>query len=201
MPETAGWALRSLRGLVSLTPVPTLDELAADPPKAAALPPEVARVLTLRCAAVLTALASAPRADQQPRQAMENEGWFTIPEVAARLRFAKSYVYQLVRRGDLPALRKGKYWRVRLADLCRWEAALSKDPLDGRFSKVLTSSGDRRRVPTAPSSASADPGATRRAPPRSSNHALPTGAGPGAYPRSRSPIDPTLGSDGLKGGP
>ena len=42
---------------MSLAPVPTLDELAADPMRGAALPAEVRRALTLRCAAVLTALA------------------------------------------------------------------------------------------------------------------------------------------------
>ncbi len=57
------------------------------------------------------------------------ERWLTVPEVAKRLQFAPSYIYGLARRKDLPSLRKGKYVRVREADLAIWEDRLITDPL------------------------------------------------------------------------
>jgi excisionase family DNA binding protein len=44
----------------------------------------------------------------------------TVPEVAAQLRFTRGYVYEAVRRGELPAVRKGKYVRLRREDLESW---------------------------------------------------------------------------------
>ncbi len=44
-------------------------------------------------------------------------------EVAARLRLTRQRVYEMCRRGDLPGVRCGKYWRMRPADLERWLAA------------------------------------------------------------------------------
>ena len=53
----------------------------------------------------------------------------TVPEVARELRFTRAYVYEAVRRGDLHALRKGRYVRVRRAELRAW--------LEGRLPKGL----------------------------------------------------------------
>jgi excisionase family DNA binding protein len=47
----------------------------------------------------------------------------TVPEVAAELRFTRGYVYEAIRRGELPAVRKGKYVRLRRGDLAAWLGA------------------------------------------------------------------------------
>ncbi len=78
----------------------------------------------------------------------------TVPEVAAELRFTRSYVYEAVRRGDLAAVRKGKYVRVRRADLRAW--------LDGHSPRVL----DARP---------ATPDSSRHAPTRSGRTSLSSG--------------------------
>jgi excisionase family DNA binding protein len=44
----------------------------------------------------------------------------TVPEVAAELKFTTAYVYEAVRRHELGAVRKGKYVRIRRADLSAW---------------------------------------------------------------------------------
>lgn len=56
----------------------------------------------------------------------------TVPEVAAELRFTSSYVYEAVRRGDLTAVRKGKYVRVRRSDLRTWLNGHPPNGLDAR---------------------------------------------------------------------
>ncbi len=53
----------------------------------------------------------------------------TVPEVARELRFTRAYIYEAVRRGDVAAVRKGKYVRIRRADLRAW--------LEGRPAKGL----------------------------------------------------------------
>jgi hypothetical protein len=81
--------------------VPTLDAIACDPARALGLSAAERAALLGRCAAILAALSAAP-SDSQRSPAASGEDpdvWLTIPEVADRLRLAKSYVYQLARRG------------------------------------------------------------------------------------------------------
>src|SRR5262252_1713631 len=98
-------------------PVPTLDVIAADPTRALGLSAPERAALLGRCAAILAALSATPPDDSK-----------RSPEGADRLRLAKSYVYQLARRGDLPVIRTGKYIRVRLVDLRTWAARLASAP-------------------------------------------------------------------------
>jgi len=59
-----------------------------------------------------------------PRQtgplAPRQTGFLTPQEVAAELRVSPAVVLRLLRRGDLPALRVGRAWRVDDEDLRRW---------------------------------------------------------------------------------
>jgi excisionase family DNA binding protein len=74
-------------------------------------------ILVARCAAVLAALSAsglAP-ADQQPiqnHQVAVPEHLLTVSEVGEILGFARGYTYELVRRGDIRAVHRGRYWRV-----------------------------------------------------------------------------------------
>lgn len=56
----------------------------------------------------------------------------TVADVASELQFTRAYVYEAVRRGDLPAIRKGRYVRVRRADLRAWLDGHGPGRLDGR---------------------------------------------------------------------
>lgn len=52
----------------------------------------------------------------------------TAAEVAEDLRVSTMTVYRLIRRGDLPAVRVGRNYRVRLADLETYLAEQVVDP-------------------------------------------------------------------------
>ena len=110
-------------------PSVTLDELAGDPSKAALLSAEGRGQLLARCAAVLAALSaasvSAPEhSTHAPVQdAPDPHRLLSVREVATATGFARSYVYELLRRGDLPAVRHKKYVRVRAAALEQWIAS------------------------------------------------------------------------------
>ena len=89
----------------------SLDAIAASPAAAADLVPEERRQLTLRCIVALAALAAAPEAhatDAYAPHAAESETLLTVPEVATRLRYAPSCVYELLRQGALAAVRRGR---------------------------------------------------------------------------------------------
>ena len=60
----------------------------------------------------------------------------TVPEVARELRFTRAYVYEAVRRGDLHAVRKGRYVRIMRHDLRVW--------LEGRPPKGLDAQAGAR---------------------------------------------------------
>ena len=61
-----------------------------------------------------------------------SEQLLTVAEIATELRFTLSYVYDAVRRGQLSAVRKGKYVRIRRADLKAWLDGFSSRGLDPR---------------------------------------------------------------------
>jgi predicted DNA-binding transcriptional regulator AlpA len=80
---------------VSVTLVPSLGDLVRDPSKAAQLPPEVARQLTLQCLTVLAALAMAPAsANGHESAAPEDDRLLTVEETAARLGVSKHWLYR-----------------------------------------------------------------------------------------------------------
>jgi excisionase family DNA binding protein len=56
------------------------------------------------------------------------ERLLTAAEVADDLRVSTMTVYRLIRRGDLPAVRVGRNYRVRVADLESYLAEQVVDP-------------------------------------------------------------------------
>ena len=60
------------------------------------------------------------------------EQLLTVAEAAAELRFTPGYVYDAIRRGQLSAVRKGKYVRIRRAELRAWLDGISSRGLDAR---------------------------------------------------------------------
>lgn len=90
-----------------------------------------------------------PSASRQP-------GFMTPAEVAAELRVSPAVVLRLVRRGDLPALRVGRLWRVDRDDLRRWirrhrqgVTANARAALNGRGGLCLCGCGARVAAPDA----------------------------------------------------
>jgi excisionase family DNA binding protein len=47
-------------------------------------------------------------------------GLLTVAEVAAAMRVSNMTVYRLIKNGDLPAVRVGKNYRIREADVARY---------------------------------------------------------------------------------
>jgi excisionase family DNA binding protein len=86
---------------------------------------EAARSFLLRCAAVLTAIATVRPAASEPvvcDAPPPDDRLLSVPEAAQFLGFANSYVYELIRRGEFPAVRRGKYVRIRRSALLLWVA-------------------------------------------------------------------------------
>lgn len=46
--------------------------------------------------------------------------FLTLAEVARRTAFSYDFVYDAVRKGELPAVQKGREWRVAVADMRAW---------------------------------------------------------------------------------
>jgi len=55
----------------------------------------------------------------------------SVEEAAARLSFTKQYLYELIRRGEIPAIRHGKYVRILESDLAAWMKKHTENPLEG----------------------------------------------------------------------
>lgn len=107
--------------------VPSLDELAADPGRAATLAPDVARALTLRCAAVLAALAvpaATPNLDGRPSSdSVTGDRLLRPSEAAAILGVTPRWLYRHARR--LPFTRRLSRKALRFSEhgLRRWHTS------------------------------------------------------------------------------
>ncbi len=101
--------------VLPITPatVPTLDELAADPSKVAALPRAAIQTLLHRCVSVQAVLLGALAVSEPNRAASrdDSERLLTVPEVAERIGMSESWVEK--HTADLPT-------RVSVAGTPRW---------------------------------------------------------------------------------
>jgi len=106
----------------------SLDQLARDPYQASQVPPAERYTLIVECASIIAALGyttDESDANQQRVPAVptaEGDALLTIAEVATILRFTRGYTYELVRRGEIRAMHKGKYWRVRTSEVEKFVA-------------------------------------------------------------------------------
>lgn len=180
--------------------VPSLDELAADPGKAASLTPEAARMVMVQCAGVLAALgciawtASGPEpvAPSEP----ERERLLTVADVAARLAIPKAYAYELVRRRTLPAIRVGaRYIRVPEGALAEWVAK----GLEMRSIPVVHIARERRRTGPAAQATRALAGEARRASRGGAQHGGSVGAGRASNFGTRRPARAHAGGNDASG--
>lgn len=101
----------------------SLDQLTRDPARTALVPPGERSLLITQCAAIIMALTCATtdavtnRQSEQTAPTVKDEQLLTVDQVADILRFARSYTYELVRRGEIRALHHGRYWRVRASEV------------------------------------------------------------------------------------
>lgn len=110
---------------MSVTPLPSLDQLAADPGLARDLPPEVARDLLVRLAGlqpVLLAQAVSASAKQDGQPAVEADRLLSPEEAARLLGVEVSWLYRHRRR--LPFARKLSHKTLRFSEagLRKWQA-------------------------------------------------------------------------------
>jgi hypothetical protein len=81
-------------GPLRLSPVPSLDELAQDPTKAASLAPEVLRVVILRCASILAACATPGQSTESALPSGPEDRLLTVREAAAKLSVSPDALYR-----------------------------------------------------------------------------------------------------------
>ena len=104
------------RSIPFLPAIETVDSLPAE-----ALPALVAGLAALQARAAARLAEHRADAASDAARHEATDGLLTIGEVASRLRVPKQHAYELARR-ELPAVRFGKYVRVRTADLETWIA-------------------------------------------------------------------------------
>lgn len=153
--------------------MPTLDEIRAG------VSTERRKQIMLACSAILAALAASgpPPSMVEAVQAApkEDDRLMDAGEAAAFLGFAKSYVYEIARRGEFPVVRRGRYVRIRRSALVQWIEKKEKG-LDFEVSNMLSSTCGGRRSKAAPQAAGAYAGGARREARHSHNDGKQVGA-------------------------
>jgi len=133
--------------------VPTLDELASDPTKADALPPQTTVALLSRCTTAQAALmarlvgAAATNGRTLALAPADTEArLLTVPKAAERLGIPPSYLYELIRLGRVPATKIGpKYVRLHPITV----AEIQQRGLDDTLSQQYSPSRDRQGASSA----------------------------------------------------
>ena len=88
----------------------------------------------------------------------------TVPQVAELLGYRPSYVYEMLKRGDLACVRDRKFVRVRKSALDAYIASREmRGPLPLKVSNVLSSRHDRSGSGKASQTAGVHPNRTREA--------------------------------------
>lgn len=89
----------------------TLDAIATDPGRASKLAPEARAMLIVRAASVIATLSAITITT--PSAPAEGPRLLKVREVAARLRCSRGHVYEMIKRGELPAIHSGRTRVVR----------------------------------------------------------------------------------------
>jgi excisionase family DNA binding protein len=163
---------------LALVPAPaqSLAELAADPSRITNVPREALPGLLGELAKLGAGLVARLLESQAVKPAPGAEArLLTVPEVAAQLQVAKSFVYELTRTGRLPCVRVGRYVRVDSRTVDAWLEGTAKG-LDGVLGSTYSPHHDRTRAATYPATARAYASRPRRAGGRDGEQHRPAGA-------------------------
>jgi excisionase family DNA binding protein len=110
------------KGAVGSDAGASLDSLAAAPELVQSLPRSAVTAMLARCAALQAALFSrllTVEDDSRNEDAMD--AFLTVPDVARLLKLREPYVYQLIQRRELAAIKTGKYLRVPRSAIAAWQ--------------------------------------------------------------------------------
>src|SRR5688572_7892685 len=110
----------------------------------------------------------------------------TVSEVAAMLRYSPGHIYELIRSGDLQAVKNGRSVRITADALAAWQGRHGRPAVDEGYSVSLDSPRDRRSSKARPAGIGIDPAGVRQAPGRSPGDRRQMGDGRAGYPRARS---------------
>jgi excisionase family DNA binding protein len=129
-------------------------------------------------AAVAARLAHA-RPLPEPQVTPDMDVLLSVTETAKLLSYRASYVYEMLRRGDLPAVRDRKFVRVRQSAVNEYIAQHERrGPLPLKVSRMLTSSHDRKFDEAQAQGTQTHPGRARSQTRVSSHNGRKVGNGP-----------------------
>ena len=123
----------------------------------------------------------------------------SVERAAELTEFTKQYLYDLIRRGKLPAMRTGKYLRVRLSDLKAWIDKHTEKPLDRQVYRPYTSNHGPKRTTRNQKAARTHSETNGRQDRRPKEHRGEVGAGRIADIRTRRTVDAADCRDGNQG--
>src|SRR5712691_2778006 len=115
---------------------PGLRDMLEDPGRINSVPPDAILPILGELVVLLARLLVQASTTPGPAETEKPEGLdrlLTVRETATLLSLRAAHVYDLVRQGTLPALRVGKYVRVRPRDLDAWIEGQRKKGVDAKI--------------------------------------------------------------------
>jgi excisionase family DNA binding protein len=95
----------------------SLDALTADPSLVGKLSAEARAQIVARCAALVLSILAAPIPEHHVNG---DDPILTVAEAAARLKYARGHLYELIKNKALAAVRHGRSFRIRTSEIERF---------------------------------------------------------------------------------
>jgi excisionase family DNA binding protein len=163
-------------------------------PDISAIPREQIPGLLFLLASRLLEMASIPDRDSPMPDRL-----ITVEVAAERLAFTEQYLYGLIRNGKFPAIREGKYYRIRESDLSAWIEEHREKSIDNELYQSYSKRYGRKRTQTDQAVNGTHSAANVRQNRRESQYNRPMGAGRVDDIRTRLKVHSTSGNDGNTG--
>jgi excisionase family DNA binding protein len=110
-----------------------------------AVPPLLAQMAAAQCA-LAARLCAKPAEDANLALAENGDRLITVDDAAEKLKLTKQYVYGLLKSGDIPSAKFGKYVRIRASDLNAWIEKHIENPIDSNIYRSYSKSYERNRT-------------------------------------------------------
>jgi excisionase family DNA binding protein len=180
-----------------------LARIIANPESLAGIPREEIPILLVQIASLQSTLA-AKLLESIPKTATDfskPDCLITVDMAAERLAFTSQYLYELIRKGLFPAIREGKYLRIRESDLSAWIDRHREKELDNELYHPYSMFNGRERTSKDQTINGAYTGTNGRSNRRQGKHNRPLGTGRIEDIRARIKIHSASGTDQKTGKP
>jgi len=164
----------------------------------AQIAPLIVQLASMQSALAARLSESPGKAEDQPMESQDHNALITVEEMAKRTAFTEQYCYDLIRRGEIPAVHAGKYVRIRPEDLNSWIDKHTEKKVDNELYSVYSNTYERKRTSQNQKGTRSNSSTTSRADRSFSKHIGQMGTRRSEDNRTYCKVHPLVGKDRIE---